>query len=90
MPKPRKSAAPSTQKIRSSMGRLQPFQRLKHRLDLHQGSIRVAGRTHKEIIKIEAFGRQAKWVAVPATMYQVINRPPISAPGRVLPVRRQV
>src|SRR6476620_8813199 len=34
--------------------------------------------------------QNAAWVAVPATTYQVTNRPQISAPGRLEPVRRQV
>src|ERR1700704_6298152 len=34
--------------------------------------------------------QNAACVAVPATTYQVTNRPEISAPGRLEPVRRQV
>src|ERR1700758_2503359 len=34
--------------------------------------------------------QNAACVAVPATTYQVTNRPQISAPGRLEPVRRQV
>src|ERR1700759_5479593 len=34
--------------------------------------------------------QNAAWVAVPATTYQVTNRPQIRAPGRLDPVRRQV
>jgi hypothetical protein len=34
--------------------------------------------------------QNAACVAVPATTYQVTNRPQIRAPGRLEPVRRQV
>src|SRR3977135_921123 len=38
----------------------------------------------------QLLGQNAAWVALPATTYQVTNRPQISAPGRLEPVRRQV
>src|SRR3954447_1037951 len=44
------------------------------------------GRPQPDLIALQ----NAAWVAVPATTYQVTNRPQIRAPGRLEPVRRQV
>src|SRR5436190_11810946 len=41
-------------------------------------------------VSAQFLDQNTAWVAVPATTYQVTNRPQISAPGRLEPVRRQV
>src|SRR3954452_15143004 len=41
-------------------------------------------------VSAHVLAQNAAWVAVPATTYQVTNRPQIRAPGRLEPVRRQV